>query len=83
MKKETITSEQLRKKFEVIKNSLSPNQLIGSPIWTTRKRILRKYFKDSGISEMSATTLEELTGINKSIGLKMLIEINSEYFKNK
>jgi len=73
--------------LEILKNNAqffneNPS-CVGSTEWIKFKEGLKGYFQDRKVSEISVNALFDLTGLEKHIGKKLLIEMNSEYFINK
>ena len=56
------------------------NDMQGSPIWNKTKQLIKLYYKENHISEISFSAASMLFQLDQENNRKMLIEINKDIF---
>lgn len=77
----TATKERMNRMAKAI--NVSSNNMQGSPYWKTCKRVVKVYFKENGITEISFKEFADVSAFSLENAEKMLIEMNADLFAKK
>jgi hypothetical protein len=67
-------------KIKTAQINQSSNEMQGSALWNKTVQLVKIYFKENKITEISIPNFESLFGLNRDNTKKMLIQINKALF---